>query len=77
VIQIPATILTAKDDPVIPVSSFEKLELPPNVELDIADFGGHCGFIRDWGMTSYTDDYIAARFNAVADAAVAPVAVAG
>jgi predicted alpha/beta-fold hydrolase len=75
--QIPASILTARDDPVIPVSSFEKLQLPPNVELDIADFGGHCGFIRDWGMTSYTDDYIAARFNAVADAAAAPVAAAG
>jgi predicted alpha/beta-fold hydrolase len=65
--QIPATILTAKDDPVIPVGSFETLELPPNVELDLAPYGGHCGFIRDWGMTSYTDDYIAARFNALAD----------
>ncbi len=65
--QIPATILTAKDDPVIPVSSFERLELPANVELDIAPFGGHCGFIRDYGMTSFTDDYIAARFNAIAD----------
>lgn len=65
--QIPATIFTAKDDPVIPVGSFEQLALPPNVELDIAPYGGHCGFIRDWGMTSYTDDYIAARFNALAE----------
>lgn len=65
--QIPATILTARDDPVIPVDAFEKLQLPPNVELDIAPFGGHCGFIRGYDMTSYTDDYIAARFNAVAD----------
>jgi predicted alpha/beta-fold hydrolase len=65
--QIPATILTARDDPVIPVHSFEQLELPPNIELDIAPYGGHCGFIRDFGMTSFTDDYIAGRFNAVAD----------
>jgi len=65
--QIPATILTARDDPVIPIDAFEKLELPPNVELDIAHYGGHCGFIRDYGMTSFTDDYIAARFNAVSD----------
>lgn len=68
VMQIPATILTARDDPVIPVAAFEKLELPPNVELDIAEHGGHCGFIRSRDMTSFTDDYIAARFNAVADA---------
>ena len=64
--QIPATILTARDDPVIPVTAFEKLQLPSNVELDIATYGGHCGFIRGWDMTSFCDDYIAARFNAIA-----------
>jgi len=65
--QIPATILTSRDDPVIPVNAFERLQVPSNVELDIADFGGHCGFIRGYGMTSFTDDYIAARFNEIAD----------
>lgn len=64
-LNIPATILTSRDDPVIPVDAFEKLELPPNVELDIATHGGHCGFIRGYDMTSFTDDYIAARFNAI------------
>ena len=63
---VPCTILTARDDPVIPVDAFEKLDLPANVELDIAPHGGHCGFIRGWNMTSFTDDYIAARFNAIA-----------
>ncbi|HET6431657.1 YheT family hydrolase [Dyella sp.] len=67
-LQIPATILTARDDPVIPVNAFEQLRLPDHVELDIARHGGHCGFIRGWDMTSFTDDYIAARFNAIADA---------
>ena len=65
-LQVPATILTARDDPVIPVSSFEELRLPPQVELDIAPYGGHCGFIRGRDMTSFTDDYIAARFAALA-----------
>ncbi|BDU19353.1 alpha/beta fold hydrolase [Dyella sp. GSA-30] len=65
---IRATILTAEDDPVIPVSSFRNLQLPSNVELDISRYGGHCGFISGFNMTSFTDDYIAARFNAVADA---------
>jgi hypothetical protein len=64
--QVPATILTARDDPVIPVAAFEQLRLPSNVELDIAPHGGHCGFIRGLDMTSFTDDYIAARFNAIA-----------
>ncbi|MEO5810946.1 MAG: alpha/beta fold hydrolase [Rhodanobacter sp.] len=65
-LQIPACILSARDDPVIPVSGFDALQVPPDVELDIAPYGGHCGFIRDYAMTSFTDDYIAERFNAVA-----------
>ena len=64
-LDVPATILTARDDPVIPVDAFEQLRLPPNVELDIAEHGGHCGFIRGRDMVSFTDDYIAARFNAL------------
>ncbi len=66
--QIPATIMTARDDPIIPVNAFEQLRLPPNIELDIARYGGHCGFIRGLDMTSFTDEYIAARFNAIAHA---------
>jgi predicted alpha/beta-fold hydrolase len=65
-LHIPATILTARDDPVIPVESFEQMRVPANVELDIASYGGHCGFIQGFGMSSFTDDYIATRFNAIA-----------
>ncbi|HEY4146017.1 YheT family hydrolase [Pinirhizobacter sp.] len=65
---LPATIFTAEDDPVIPIGAFRQLTLPSNIELDIAAHGGHCGFIRGWDMTSFTDEYITARFNAIADA---------
>ncbi len=65
-LHLPATILTSRDDPVIPVGAFDQLRVPPNIELDIATHGGHCGFIRDFSMTSFTDDYIAARFDAIA-----------
>ncbi|MDQ0009207.1 putative alpha/beta-fold hydrolase [Luteibacter jiangsuensis] len=64
-LHLPATILTSRDDPVIPVGAFDQLRVPPNIELDIATYGGHCGFIRDFSMTSFTDDYIAARFDAI------------
>lgn len=64
--RVPTTILTARDDPVIPVSDFEELTLSAAVELDIAERGGHCGFLMDWHFRSFTDDYIAARFNALA-----------
>jgi uncharacterized protein len=63
---VPATILTSADDPVIPIDDFRKLKLPPNVELDIAAHGGHCAFIRDFSLTSFTEDYIAERMLALA-----------
>jgi len=63
-LRVPATILTSADDPVIPIADFRSLKLPPQVELDIAEHGGHCGFICDFSLRSFTEDYIAERIAA-------------
>jgi predicted alpha/beta-fold hydrolase len=63
-LRVPATILTSADDPVIPIEDFHALQLPPQVELDIATHGGHCGFIDALSLRSFTDDYIAERMLA-------------
>lgn len=60
---VPTSLLTAADDPIIPVAHFRELELPPIAELDIAPGGGHCGFIRDLSLNSWTEDYIAERMH--------------
>jgi len=60
-LRVPATILTSDDDPVIPIADFRALKLPPQVELDIASCGGHCGFIEDFSLRSFTESYIAER----------------
>lgn len=44
-IQVPALILTARDDPFIAVEPFEQLKAPPNVEVRILPHGGHIGFL--------------------------------
>jgi len=62
---IPATILTAADDPVIPVADFRGLKLAPGTELSIADHGGHCGFIRDWRLGSWAEDFIVERLRRI------------
>jgi predicted alpha/beta-fold hydrolase len=49
-IQTPLTILTASDDPIIPVRDFYDLVLHPNTELSIQPYGGHNGFLS--GITS-------------------------
>ncbi len=45
-LQTPATIITASDDPIVPVSDFAGLEdLNPQLKLYIQSYGGHVGFI--------------------------------
>lgn len=64
-LSIPATILTAADDPVIPVAEFRELKLAAGTELTIVPHGGHCGFIRDLSLRSWAEDFIAARLRRV------------
>jgi predicted alpha/beta-fold hydrolase len=44
-IQIPALILTARDDPFIAVGPFEELKVPSNIMVRIVNHGGHLGFL--------------------------------
>lgn len=44
-IQLPALILTARDDPFIAVEPFEELKVPSNVMVRIVNHGGHIGFL--------------------------------
>ena len=62
---VPATILTAADDPVIPVAEFRELKLAPETELTIVPHGGHCGFIRDLSLRSWSEEFLVARMQRV------------
>lgn len=62
-LDVPATILTAEDDPVIPVSDFRSLTLAPTTHLQIAAHGGHCGFITGLSLHSWAEDFIVAQLR--------------
>jgi predicted alpha/beta-fold hydrolase len=63
-LQVPASILTAADDPVIPVADFHALRLPVSARLEIARWGGHCGFIEDARLHGFGERWIADRLAA-------------
>jgi predicted alpha/beta-fold hydrolase len=44
-IPIPALILTARDDPFVAVEPFEELRVPDHVRVQIAERGGHVGYV--------------------------------
>ncbi|MEO8461494.1 MAG: alpha/beta fold hydrolase [Dokdonella sp.] len=68
-LRIPAAILASADDPVIPVHDFHTLQLPAQVELDITAHGGHCGFIANYALHSWAEDYIAERLLRASESA--------
>lgn len=43
---VPTTIITAQDDPIIPVADFYDLKLHPSTELNVQRYGGHNGFFE-------------------------------
>lgn len=69
-LDVPATILIAADDPVIPVENFRELKLAPTTQLRIVPHGGHCGFITGLSLHSWAEDFIVAQMNAALDSAI-------
>lgn len=63
-LRVPASILAASDDPVIPIADFHALQLPANARLQITAFGGHCGFIRDYHLRGFAEDWVTAEIVA-------------
>ncbi len=49
---VPATIITAADDPIVPVADITRLAASANLRALVTPFGGHCGFLL--GLTGDT-----------------------
>ena len=60
---VPATIVTSRDDPVIPEADFHQLKLASRTELLMQSHGGHCGFIDKFGSSSWISVFLAHRFK--------------
>ena len=60
-LQVPVSVLAAADDPVIPIAAFSDLQLPSHSLLEIAEHGGHCGFIEGASMRGYAERWVVQR----------------
>jgi predicted alpha/beta-fold hydrolase len=45
-LEVPASILTSLDDPLIPAADLARVARPPGLALTITRYGGHCGFFE-------------------------------
>ena len=57
-ISIPTTIITSKDDPIIPVEDFYHLSVNRHLQLIIHPYGGHNGFISSWCGRTWYEGYL-------------------
>jgi predicted alpha/beta-fold hydrolase len=63
-LEVPATIITALDDPIIPAHSLERLARPACLKLTVTRFGGHCGFLEHLAGPSWVERRIVAELDA-------------
>ena len=63
-ITLPLTILTAADDPIIPVQEFQQLKPGNDTQLIIHEHGGHNGFIEGLFKPAWYDRFLLNRFEA-------------
>jgi predicted alpha/beta-fold hydrolase len=65
-IDIPMTLLTAEDDPIIAADDFRRLELPATIRLSLQTHGGHNGFIQGMTLKSWYEPRLVSLFDSIA-----------
>ena len=70
-LQVPVSVLAAADDPIIPIDTLQALQLPAHSTLEIAEYGGHCGFIEGPSLHGFAERWVAARLVAALEPSVA------
>ncbi len=70
-LEVPSTILTALDDPIIPARALDALARTPALSVTVTRYGGHCGFFEQLRGPTWLERRILALLGA--DAAPGPV----
>ena len=52
----PCYLHFASDDMIIPVEGVARINMSHNLQIEITDHGGHCGYISNWGFDSWQDE---------------------
>jgi predicted alpha/beta-fold hydrolase len=63
-LSVPATLITALDDPIIPVAGLLQIARPKALQIIVTRRGGHCGFLEDLVRPSWAERRIVTQLNA-------------
>jgi predicted alpha/beta-fold hydrolase len=60
---VPAKIIAAADDPVIPIADLADLAASPALSIEVFARGGHCAFLEDYRLRSWADRAVLAELE--------------
>jgi predicted alpha/beta-fold hydrolase len=60
---VPARLIAAADDPVIPIEDLKDVAVTPALTVDVVERGGHCAFLEDYGLRSWLDRTVLAEIE--------------
>lgn len=62
-LSIDSHIIAAEDDPITLISDMKLVSsLPPLLQLELSQYGGHCGFLKDFRLNSWADQRLVSLF---------------
>ena len=65
-LEVPASLITAMDDPIIPASGLARIAKPSTLSVTLTRHGGHCGFFDQWSGPSWLERKIVTELTASA-----------
>lgn len=70
--EIPALLLTAEDDPIIPIADLPAVQGSEQLQIEVTTHGGHCGYIKNGRLESWADQRLVAYFRSNLNTRVCP-----
>lgn len=60
---VPARVIAAADDPVVPIEDLKDIAVTPALKIDVLAHGGHCAFLENYGLRSWLDRAVLAEIE--------------
>lgn len=64
-LSVPARLIAAADDPVIPIADLRDVATSAALQISVFPHGGHCAFLEDYRLRSWTDRAVLAELEEV------------